>query len=52
MAGVDVPLGDEFRLFAESRWDRVDDDLTGDFAGLGILDLSGRTISFGAGWSF
>jgi hypothetical protein len=29
----------------------MDDDLSGDFEGLGTLDLSGRTIAFGVGWS-
>ncbi len=50
VAGVEVPLG-SWRIFAEGRWNQVDDDLSGDFEGLGVLDLSGRTIAFGAGWS-
>ena len=45
-----VPLGDSFSLFAESRWTELDDDLSGDFEGLGNLDLGGNTIAFGAGW--
>lgn len=52
VAGLEVPVSDTWRVFAEGRWHRVDDDLAGDFEGLGELDLSGRTISFGAGWSF
>lgn len=52
LLGLEVPLGESWRLFAESRWHRVDDKLAGDFEGLGTLDLSGRAVSFGAGWSF
>ena len=51
VAGVEVPLADNFRVFAEGRWTEVDDDLKGDFEGLGILDLSGRAYTFGLGWS-
>ena len=50
VAGVEVPLG-SWRIFAEGRWNEVDDDLSGDFEGLGTLELSGRAIAFGAGWS-
>ena len=50
VAGLDVPLGESFSIFAESRWTDLDDDLTGDFEGLGTLDLSGNTIAFGVGW--
>ncbi|MEZ5331707.1 MAG: outer membrane beta-barrel protein [Thermoanaerobaculia bacterium] len=45
--GVDVPLGDQFSLLLEARWDRVDDELAGDFRGLGDLDLSGRQVTGG-----
>ena len=51
VAGVEVPLGESLKAFAEGRWTGIDDDLSGDFEGLGILDLSGRTIAFGVGWS-
>lgn len=50
VAGIEVPLGN-WRIFAEGRWTEVDDDLSGDFEGLGVLELSGRTLAFGAGWS-
>ena len=51
VAGVEVPLGANWRVFAEGRWTDMDDDLSGDFEGLGTLDLGGRTIAFGAGFS-
>lgn len=52
VAGLDVPLGDQFSLFGEARWDRVDDELAGDFRGLGELDLSGRQITGGVSFRF
>ncbi|MFQ5349488.1 MAG: outer membrane protein, partial [Thermoanaerobaculia bacterium] len=51
VAGVEVPVADSWRVFAEGRWTEMSDDLTGDFEGLGTLDLGGRTIAFGVGWS-
>jgi len=51
VAGIEVPVGGNWRVFAEGRWTEMDDNLSGDFEGLGILDLSGSTIAFGAGWS-
>lgn len=47
LVGLDVPLGDQFSVFGEARWDRVDDELSGDFRGLGALDLSGRQVTGG-----
>jgi len=52
VAGLSVPVGEEWALFAEGRWDRADDELEGDFQGLGDIDLSGRHLSFGAAWNF
>ena len=52
LAGLEVPLGTQWSLFAEGRWHSVEDELSGDFAGLGDLDLSGRQISAGASWRF
>lgn len=49
VAGLEVPLADTWRVFAEGRWTAMDDDLSGDFEGLGTLDLGGRTIAFGVG---
>jgi opacity protein-like surface antigen len=51
-AGLDIPLGAGWALFAEGRWHEADDELSGDFEGLGTLDLSGREISAGASWTF
>lgn len=51
-AGLEVPLARSLSVFAEGRWQRADDKLEGDFAGLGELDLSGRTLSAGLTWSF
>lgn len=52
LAGVEVPLGARWSVFAEGRWQNVEDELSGDFAGFGDLDLSGRQISAGASWRF
>ena len=51
VAGLAVPLGDSWELFAEGRWSEMNDNLGGDFEGLGTLDLGGTTIAFGVGWS-
>lgn len=51
-AGLEVPVARSVSVFAEGRWQRADDRLEGDFAGLGDLDLSGRTLSAGLTWSF
>jgi opacity protein-like surface antigen len=52
IAGLEVPVGESWRIFAEGRWTEMEDSLSGDFEGLGTLDLGGTTVSFGAGWSF
>ncbi|MFP3942036.1 MAG: outer membrane protein [Thermoanaerobaculia bacterium] len=53
LAGVEVPVGPSWSLFAEGRWHRAEDDLGGpDFEGFGDLDLSGRAISGGVSWTF
>ncbi|MCZ6727993.1 MAG: hypothetical protein O7A98_11650 [Acidobacteria bacterium] len=52
LAGVSVPVGDSWSVFAEARWDSADDELTGDFQGLGDLDLAGRQIAAGISWRF
>lgn len=51
-AGLEVPLASNWSIFADARWQRAEDDLEGDFAGLGELDLSGRSITFGGAVSF
>lgn len=52
LVGVEIPLTSNAGLFAEGRWRWADDELDGDFAGLGTLDLSGRSISAGVSISF
>lgn len=52
LAGVEVPIGQRFGLFAEARWRRADDELDEDFAGLGTVDLSGRSVGVGLSVSF
>ncbi len=51
-AGVEVPLGRSWSVYADARWQRAKDDLGDDLDGLGELDLSARTISFGTSFSF
>ena len=51
-AGVDVPIGNSFAIFGEVKWTDAQDDLGGDFAGLGELDLSGQRIAAGFSWRF
>ncbi|MGH9465189.1 MAG: hypothetical protein ACRD0X_06045 [Thermoanaerobaculia bacterium] len=51
-AGLDVPLGSAVVLFAEARWHEAEDELSGDFEGLGDLDLSGREFAGGISWRF
>ena len=52
LVGLEFPLGPRWSAFAEARWQNADDDLSGDFEGLGNLDLSGRSISGGVSWRF
>lgn len=50
--GLEVPLGPRWSFFAEGRWQRLDDELGGDFADIGKLDLAGRTVAGGVAWRF
>jgi opacity protein-like surface antigen len=52
LAGLDIPVGNQFSLFAEGRWHRAEDDLDGDFDGFGDLDLSSRSITGGVSFKF
>jgi opacity protein-like surface antigen len=52
VAGVQVPVADSWQVFAEGRWTEMEDDLSGDFEGLGVLDLSGSTYAFGVAVGF
>jgi len=51
LAGLTAPITRRVSIFAEGRWTRVDDDLSGDFEGFGKLDLSGREFAAGLSWS-
>jgi opacity protein-like surface antigen len=51
VAGIEVPLAESWRVFAEGRWSEMEDDLSGDFEGLGNLDLGGSTLAFGVGFT-
>jgi hypothetical protein len=52
LAGIDVMLTHYFSVFGEARWDYAKQDLNGDFAGLGKIDLGGRRITGGVSWHF
>lgn len=52
LAGVKFNLGPRWDFFVEGRWATVEDELSGDFDGLGDIDLGGRTIHGGIGWKF
>jgi opacity protein-like surface antigen len=52
LVGVEFPIGPQWGFFAEGRWHNVEDELSGDFEGLGDLDLSGRSITGGVSWRF
>lgn len=51
-AGLDVRMADTVSLFVDGRWSRIDDELGGDFGGLGNLDLGGSTATVGISWRF
>jgi len=52
LAGVKFNLGPRWDFFIEGRWSEAEDDLSGDFDGLGELDLGGRSVEGGFGWKF
>lgn len=52
LAGLDVPIGNQWSLFAEGRWHYAEDELEGDFEGFGDLDLSGRSLMAGVAIKF
>lgn len=53
LAGVEIPVGPRWSVLVEGRWQRVDQDLSGDFEDLEAdLDLSGRHIYGGFAWTF
>lgn len=50
-AGLEAPLTPRMSIFAEGRWTRVDDELSGDFEDFGDIDLSGREFLAGISWN-
>lgn len=52
VAGLELPLAPAFNLGFEARYFSSDDELKGDFAGLGKLDMSGWAGSISANWRF
>jgi hypothetical protein len=50
LLGLNVPVSDGVAIFAEGRWDSADDELNGDFDGLGTIDLGGRQLAAGISW--
>lgn len=52
LVGLEIPVSDYVSLFAEGRWRSAEDELGGDFAGFGTLDLSGHSITGGVSFVF
>lgn len=52
MAGLEVSASSSLSFFAQGRWHEAEDDLEGDFADLGKIDLSGRELTAGLSWKF
>ncbi|MEM7480833.1 MAG: outer membrane beta-barrel protein [Acidobacteriota bacterium] len=52
LLGVEFPVSHQMSIFGEARWQDLDEDLGGDFEGLGNLDLSGRHLHAGIAWRF
>ena len=51
LAGLEAPITDRVSLFAEGRWTRAKDELSGDFENFGDIDLSGRQYAVGISWN-
>lgn len=52
LAGLEVPVGSSLSVFAQGRWHQAEDDLEGDFADLGKIDLGGQELTAGLTWRF
>jgi hypothetical protein len=52
LAGVELPMGPGFGLLVEGRYLWSDDELSGDFGGLGKLKMDGPSVFFGASFHF
>lgn len=52
LAGLEAPISDRLSIFAEGRWTRAKDELSGDFESFGgEIDLSGRQYAVGLSWN-
>jgi hypothetical protein len=52
LAGLEVPLGEQFAIFGEARWDWASDELEDDFREFGDIDLSGGQLVGGIAFRF
>lgn len=52
LAGFELPVSPSFNVLFEGRYSWADDDLGGDFAGLGNLELGGASVQAGAAFRF
>jgi hypothetical protein len=52
LAGLEIPLGDQFAIFGEARWDWASDELEDDFREFGDIDLSGGQLVGGIAFRF
>ncbi len=52
LAGLEFPVAPTWSLFFEGRYQWVDDEVGGDFAGLGDIDLGGAYAFVGASFRF
>ena len=52
VAGLEVPIGEQFAIFGEARWDWASDELEDDFEEFGDLDLSGGQLAGGISFRF
>lgn len=52
LAGLELPLGDRTNLLLEGRYSSADDEPSGDFAGLGRLELGGASAYAGLSFRF
>jgi hypothetical protein len=50
LLGLEVHLNPTLGFLLEGRWHWADDGLTGDFEGLGTLDLSAVEVTGGVAW--
>jgi hypothetical protein len=52
LAGLEIPLSWSWSFVAEGRYKWAEDELGGEFADAGTLDLSGYEVTAGFGWNF